>query len=117
MAATVVRAVEVYPKDAYAAMSKKCISQDLSWSQVSLSLSILSLFLFCLFFLSLSPLSLTHSNTQTLPLSLLAHSQMISPPSRLQPAKKWEAMIEEMNSTSEDATSKKESVTTPVVKV
>ena len=66
VAATVVRAVEVYSTEAYTAMSKKCISQDLSWAE---------------------------------------------------PAKKWEAMIEEMKTLSPASTMKKESVATPVVKV
>merc|ERR1711959_512146 len=66
VSATVVRAVEVYSTEAYTAMSKKCISQDLSWAE---------------------------------------------------PAKKWEAMIEEMKTLSPASTMKKESVATPVVKV
>ena len=66
IAATVVRAVEVYGTETYGAMSKKCISQDLTWAE---------------------------------------------------PAMKWEAVLEEMNSFSAEATIKKESVSTPVVKV
>ena len=66
VAATVVRAVEVYGTETYGAMSKKCISQDLTWAE---------------------------------------------------PAMKWEAVLEEMNSFSAEATIKKESVSTPVVKV
>jgi len=66
VAATIVRACECYPTEAHAAMSKKCIGQDLSWSE---------------------------------------------------PAKKWEAMIEEINTFDIAATVKKESVSTPVVKV
>merc|ERR1739848_276731 len=66
VAATVVRAVEVHSTEAYTAMSKKCISQDLSWAE---------------------------------------------------PAKKWEATLEEMNTFSGEAKAKKESVSTPVVKV
>jgi len=66
VAASIVRAVEVYGTEAYTTMSKKCISQDLSWAE---------------------------------------------------PAKKWEATLEEMNTFSGEATLKKESVETPVVKV
>ncbi|QDZ24595.1 granule-bound starch synthase [Chloropicon primus] len=66
VATTVARAVETYGSEVYASMSRKCISQDLSWAE---------------------------------------------------PAKKWEAVIEEMKSMSVEATEKKESVSTPVVKV
>lgn len=66
VAASIVRAVEIYGTEAYTAMSKKCIDQDLSWAE---------------------------------------------------PARKWEATLEEMNTSSGEAKAKKESVETPVVKV